>query len=779
MIEIVRVVVRSLKAINISLWRRWCDIPVFGQPVWFKDNNSLQLEPLSIGFTLYGQRLKSAMASWVSYTKKVLASALTSIAGELEQTAQDFNDAFYSLSRSTADEIETSAQDGHVSAGCPSSAVPSPLANSSIEAGSIPEHLRGVDIPPHNFTSVSNSETRSSITSTPLESCDGYVTAGPSFPLASSNVMEEAKSHRHFENVNRKTNSKSSYLSSSSRNEEPNHHSRLSAPSTATMTRQPEPSHPFTPPDHQPRLLHSRLSQSSPSLSPVSHEEDYSGASSDVEDSLEFPSTLPGEVVNTELYKMRTPKPRAIRGDQLRPMPFSVSTPCLVQVHKILPSCKRNFKCASSNPSSRSKKVYATYKSKHEDSKYERGALELHESTEGSNLLYPFINAEDKHKGTVGSGGSKAKRPGKVIVVVSQPPSSSDVSKLLQEGTKDNLHSESEHPNATQACSTLAANSSKDEDSLLTEESHYKIFDQQSDVRSGSPQDQLVLRTVKSPLQIERQVRPPRWPVLAPLARVLSFAYSQVVSAMLLLQEEEGSNSISSGNNRSRASSFSKELSSIRSSPPNLPPYSKPSINQNDEAVKSQCSGGSHRRQMSQLSLAGSAFSSDSFEILDLPDMESSNFVYVGDDTPSGEILQEYHLFPSKVSYSLQPSAITQSPFHPNISKSHEDSLMTTSSADFAHFDFQELISNIHHDKLNPITASPGEGSASSQEGDLYKTLAKNDDVPDTSMFESFVVLEKSSEISGASVSNPDDANDSDDGSESASFTILSDCGEE
>ena len=530
---------------------------------------------------------------------------------------------------------------------------------------------------------------------------------------------------------------------------------------------------------------------------------------------------LASDICENDLVKMHTIRPRPVRSDQLRSLPFSMSTPCLVQVQKMLPSCTRKLNCASLTvPSRHTDKT--SHRSKSSVPRF-KGVSSISTFDGDRNTVHSFVSAEDKNLQIPSTGNYKksscsvsTKTPGKVVMVVSQSSSCLEANEIEEE--KNNLksgfaicherndpfnnvmHHQSLVPNGADAKSSYRINV-KDvripqmSDNLDKSQTHPQEDEVHSqECSSASHQDQQVLRSARSTLKIERQVQQMHWRMLAPLARVLAFAYSQVVNAVLPIQNEEGS--ISSGNNRSRTNSFSREITAAQPILASRPVASNSFDTALSLAKSNAINKSSHKRQLSQLSLAGSALSSESFEVLDVSEMESSNFFYVGDDSSSGDVLHEYHLFPSKPLLSTQWFESHNSPtsdsgatlttsFPPN---SQEHNPMSSSSADFAHFNFGHLISNRHHNQLNPVTVDRDE-LASPEEEVLDLGINCASDVNDA-MFESFVVLEGNEPLldgisdrdescqpsSGQNEKKCDQESQASHGSGTASFSVLSDC---
>ncbi|RUS75024.1 hypothetical protein EGW08_017205 [Elysia chlorotica] len=702
------------------------------------------------------------MASWVNYARKIL----TSIAGELEQTAQEFNDAIHSLSTpKTCDLAEAGVPDSDVSDMISMSTACSPVPG-SIEAGSIPEHLRGVSS--HDAGSVSSRDTNR-------------------FPNTCSSRATGHSRHTHLPRGHHLP----SGSNSDGRISLPRNHSLLQvqldrALSSTATTRQPEPfrsssNHPF-------QSIHNRLSRSSPSLSPVCH--DHAGAASPgcEDSSVEDFDYISCDICENDPVRLRTINPRSSTEDQLQSLPFSVSTPCLVHMQKILPSCAKKLTC----PSTFSKHVYSA------------------KSTLKPNCLPSDLELNRQKSGDIttcihnlgGTGNSKScspqmgcKRPGKVVMVISQPHSYKEASKVTKEKL-DLVSGFSPSCEENDTCvkvsdghfaSPGSSNSNTHEGDVALMKLGQSVICGDSKSQGQESQRLRRLRGQRTCLKIERQVQHVHWRMLAPLARVLNFAYSQVVNAMLSLQED---GSISSGSHRSRSSSFSKETFVSRPASP---------VTNLDLLATNKSH---HKREMSQVSLASTALSSESFEVLNLSELDSSNFVYVGGDSLSCDILHEYHLFPSK------PSLFTQSPQPEcSISMSHPSAIFTTSfpvcspgskdlmsssSADFAHFDFKDLISDRHLNTLNPVVYESARGEAGAAEGRVWGLERDGrTDAADT-MLDSFVVLEGDRsmlvcntrvddgsnrlELNGNLVGKECDleSQTSDVGSESASFSVLS-----
>ena len=691
----------------------------------------------------------------------------------------------------TSDAVEPGLSGDHTSYNTSMSTTCPPIPG-SMDAGSIPEHLRGVSSHDGRMT-ITSPNTRPFL-NTRNRHTNAY-TRHTHLPTRPGANRHPSGSYSREEDT----------LSRNHALLQLQHDSGLSSTGTSTTatTRQPEPLSAFS--MHPLQSIHNRLSQSSPSLSPICHE-NYSGVPPEVEDSfVEDFDSLSCDIYEGDPVRFRTVSPRSIREDQLKTLPFSVSTPCLVHMQKILPSCAKKLNCVSSSVPV--KHVYSdksipkpnSLSSNLESSRHKLQDANIHNTG-------TFVNSKSCSP-PIGS-----KRPGKVVMVISQPGSCREPNKLREE----KMHLVSRFS----VTGKREDSQKKVSDRQPTLFDRFKTFESEvGDIQVGpqeiddetrkcgndsknhchqrcssqSQHNQRLLKAHNTSLKIERQVQHAHWRMLAPLARVLNFAYSQVVNAMLSIQREESS--ISSGSHHSRASSFSKEIFASR---PSSPVARLDTLWPKDNTQKSQ-----HKREMSQLSLAGSALSSDSFEILDLPEIDSSNFVYVGGDSLSCDVLHEYHLFPSKRSLFTQspqsecstpvshPGAIFTTPFPVCSPGSKECKLMSSSSADFAHFDFSELISNRHLNKLNPAEYESTKDRVISAHRKVWGWEIERSHTDDA-MIDSFVVLEGDRSMlvcnsgmddctnepvsSGSLIEREcdDESVTSNGGSESASFSVVS-----
>ncbi|GFR83270.1 hypothetical protein ElyMa_004119600 [Elysia marginata] len=645
-------------------------------------------------------------------------------------------DAIHSLSvPKTNNTAESDALEDHES--LTYSLATYPPVYGSLDAASIPEYLRGGSIQNPGRESVQSSTTRPSSHAT---STSG-VSHPPTKTLARSCSYNLTNSQGHRPQVKCSPYQTQLWLDNKSL-------SSTLMPTTAT-TRQPEPLGTLSCRPHPFQSVHKRLSRSSPSLSPIFHEDDgrYSpdAADSCVEDSDALP--FPCDISDDELMRFRTVNTRLLSEEHIKPLPISVSTPCLVHMHKILPSCIKKLNCPSSSFSTEHAHSYKdSLESVTHIGTFSSNSLFYEEKVEGKNLQPLNSSGSPKHS----SPSMGSKRPGKVVMMISKPHACQEAENFLEENQPHGLTS----PDSLKLESTAVQLGLLQSDNNVTKlelrdntDRFSKEYSKQS-LEHDSPgkQGRHLLQTAKPCLKIERQIQQTHWRVLAPLARVLTFAYSQVVNAMALLEKDESS--VSSENNLSRASSFSKEISASHSSSP-----SKNFPRANLDTLQPMPNG-HHKRQMSQVSLAGSVFSSDSFEVLDVSEMESSNFFYVGAD--SNDILQEYHLFPSKPSLFTQSTqaestasashsgAIIAASFPIHSLGAVDGNLMSSSSADFAHFDFRELISNRQDNKLNP----PSE---------ICNLQNEAVDIANSALLQSFIVVEGNRSSGMDSKSNWDD----------------------